>query len=142
MEDLPGVEFKKIKKLQIKETKIKKQIKKLTKNKDKPFIGGTMVFVDLAGNEYGRDVKNKDVQEERERNEINKSLLALKECIRALHLKKDYVGYRNSKLTMYLRKYLRGDDSKAIMISNIGSSQNYAKQTINTLQYSSLVAKA
>ena len=111
-------------------------------NKDRPEVGGTMVFVDLAGNEYGRDVKNKDVQEERERNEINKSLLALKECIRALHNKKEHVGYRNSKLTMYLRKYLSGQDSKAIMISNIGSSKEYAKQTINTLQYAQLVAKA
>eukprot|EP01084_Bolivina_argentea_P077657 140905_1 len=109
---------------------------------DKPHIGGTVVFVDLAGNEYGRDVKNKDAQEERERNEINKSLLALKECIRGLHNNKQHIGYRNSKLTMYLRKYLGGKDSKAIMISNIGSSQTYAKQTINTLQYSQLVAKA
>ena len=101
-----------------------------------------MVFVDLAGNEYGRDVKSKDNQEERERIEINKSLLSLKECIRALHNDKNYVGYRNSKLTMYLRKYLSGKGCKAIMISNIGSSKEYTKQTINTLQYSQLVAKA
>ena len=123
---------------------IQENLKRLTNDnrKDRGFIGGTMVFVDLAGNEYGRDVKNKDQQEERERNEINKSLLALKECIRALHNNKDYVGYRGSKLTMYLRTYLNGQDAKAIMIANIGSSQMYSKQSINTLHYSSLVAKA
>eukprot|EP01083_Nonionella_stella_P161376 528485_1 len=121
---------------------IKDKEERLCKDDKRLFVGGTMVFVDLAGNEYGRDVKSRDVQEERERNQINKSLLALKECVRALHNNKDYVGYRNSKLTMYLRRYLRGKGSKAIMISNIGPSQEYAKQTVNTLQYSQLVAKA
>ena len=122
--------------------RMEKMIEELQNNELRPYIGGKMVFVDLAGNEYGRDVKNKDLQEERERNEINKSLLSLKECIRGLHSNKEYIGYRNSKLTMYLRKYLSGKDSKAIMISNIGTSKNYSKQTINTLQYSQLVAKA
>eukprot|EP01084_Bolivina_argentea_P303137 523303_1 len=121
---------------------IKCNLKRLCNDKNRPFIGGIAVFVDLAGNEYGRDVKSKDIKEERERKEINKSLLSLKECIRALHNHKEYIGYRNSKLTMYLKKYLSGKDSKAIMISNIGTSQTYAKQTINTLQYSQLVAKA
>ena len=81
-------------------------------------------------------------QQEKERNEINKSLFALKECIRGLHNKKKRVPYRSSKLTMYLRKYLKGDGSKAIMITNIGPSKNFIKQTINTLQYCELVAKA
>eukprot|EP01083_Nonionella_stella_P062293 161995_1 len=121
---------------------IKGRLNSLRNDRDRAYVGGTMVFVDLAGNEYGRDVVNSSKQEERERKEINKSLMALKECIRGLHNKKAYVGYRNSKLTMYLRNYLRGEKSKAIMISNIGSSQEYAKQTINTLQYSQLVAKA
>eukprot|EP01083_Nonionella_stella_P247846 858862_1 len=48
---------------------IVENIKRLCNDGDKPWIGGTFVFVDLAGNEYGRDVKNKDVNEERERNE-------------------------------------------------------------------------
>eukprot|EP01083_Nonionella_stella_P092615 259308_1 len=121
---------------------IRDNLVKLCNDPTRPFVGGTAVFVDLAGNEYGRDVKNKDAQEEAERNEINKSLLALKECIRALHNNKGHIGYRNSKLTMYLKTYLSGEGSKAIMIANIGPSQNYAKQTINTLQYSGLVAKA
>eukprot|EP01083_Nonionella_stella_P008718 25195_1 len=121
---------------------IVENIKRLCNDGDKPWIGGTFVFVDLAGNEYGRDVKNKDVNEERERNEINKSLLALKECIRGLHDNKAHIVYRNSKLTMVLKRYLSGRDSRAIMIANIGSSQKYAKQTINTMQYTQLVAKA
>jgi hypothetical protein len=35
--------------------------------------------------------------------EINKSLLALKECIRALDNKSSHVPFRASKLTMVLR---------------------------------------
>merc|ERR1712083_670447 len=105
-------------------------IKEAENDKDKPYIGGKYVFVDLAGNEYGRDVKSKDQNEERERNEINQSLFALKECIRGLHDKKKRVPYRSSKLTMYLRRYLSGDGAKAIMITAIGPSKEFTKQTI------------
>eukprot|EP01084_Bolivina_argentea_P114682 204118_1 len=141
-EELGNGPKKSLKDAEKEEKIIKNKLNKLCNDKNRELIGGTAVFVDLAGNEYGRDVKSNNAQEQRERNEINKSLLALKECIRGLHKNKKHIVYRNSKLTMYLRKYLNGNDSKAIMISNIGSSQKYAKQTINTMQYSQLVAKA
>ena len=132
-----------IKKLEKEIKQVEARIEEILNDKDRPYIGGTMVFVDLAGNEYGRDAGlNENLQEQRERNEINQSLLALKECIRSLHSNKNHVGYRNSKLTMYLRKYLKGDTSNAIMISNVGSSANFEKQTSNTLKYTSLVANA
>jgi len=131
--------------------RLEKEIKKCEKNikqvlrdrsdRRKQCIGGTMCFVDLAGNEYGRDVTNKDREEERERNDINKSLLALKECIRALHNKRNHVGFRSSKLTRYLKEYLDGDNTHAIMINCIGSSKEYQKQSVNTLQYAALMAK-
>merc|ERR1711972_1135212 len=101
-----------------------------------------MVFVDLAGNEYGRDIGiEMDKQQEKERKEINKSLFALKECIRGLNSKKKRVPYRESKLTMYLRRYLAGE-SRAIMITNVGPSAQMRRQTLNTLKYCALVAKA
>merc|ERR1712129_219848 len=120
---------------------LKKRMDAIENDADKPYIGGRYVFVDLAGNEFGKDVTTKDQNEEKERNEINKSLFALKECIRGLHKKKKFIAYRGSKLTMYLRRYLNGDGSKAIMITNIGPSQQFTKQTINTLKYCQLVAK-
>ena len=116
----------------------------LMENSDK-CIGGTMVFVDLAGNEWGSDskkIKGDTGIQARERQEINKSLLSLKECVRALHLHKDHVPYRDSKLTMVLRPHLKGINSTAIMIANISPSQNHIQKTYNTLLYSQLVAKA
>merc|ERR1712154_441927 len=102
---------KKMKRLKDRIKELKKIINALENDKEKPYISGKYVFVDLAGNEYGRDVTTKDKNEEKERNEINKSLFALKECIRGLHDKKTHVPYRGSKLTMYLRKYLKGQGS-------------------------------
>ena len=108
-------------------------------------IGGSMVFVDLAGNEWGSEskkIKGDTGIQARERQEINKSLLSLKECVRALHIDKEHVPYRDSKLTMVLRDHLKGINSTAIMIANISPSQNHIQKTYNTLLYSQLVAKA
>lgn len=71
---------------------------------------------------------------------INKSLLALGNCINILYensrsggLQK-HVPFRDSKLTRILKESLIGN-SKTLMIANISpSSQNY-EDTLNTLKY-------
>ena len=58
-----------------------------------------MSFIDLAGSERGADTVNTNKQTKLDGAEINKSLLALKECIRALDLEKKHLPFRGSKLT-------------------------------------------
>ena len=68
---------------------------------------------------------------------INRSLLALANCINALGDKKKkgaYVPYRDSKLTRLLKDSL-GGRAKTVMIVAIGPSSVSFEETINTLKY-------
>ena len=60
---------------------------------------GKLSFIDLAGSERASDVNDNDRQTRIEGAEINKSLLALKECIRALDQNSKHVPFRGSTLT-------------------------------------------
>ena len=69
--------------------------------------------------------------------EINKSLLALKECIRAMDDNAFHVPFRASKLTLVLRDSFinKNGRSKIIMIACISPGSNSADHTLNTLRY-------
>jgi kinesin family member 2/24 len=72
--------------------------------KRKKTVFGRLNFIDLAGAERGKyQPMNFSKQDKIDSAEINKSLLALKECIRAIHLGKSHTPYRGSKLTLLLR---------------------------------------
>ena len=64
---------------------------------------GTFIIGDLAGSERAHDTQSNDKGRKVEGAEINKSLLALKECIRAMSQNKGHVPFRQSKLTLVLR---------------------------------------
>ena len=71
----------------------------LRENKGRKPLFGKFSLIDLAGNERGADTNSANRQTRMEGAEINKSLLALKECIRALDLDKKHTPFRGSKLT-------------------------------------------
>ncbi|KAJ4812429.1 Kinesin-like protein [Rhynchospora pubera] len=100
-------------------------------------LRGKLALVDLAGSERASET-NSGGQKLRDGANINKSLLALANCINALgkqHKKGlAYVPYRNSKLTRILKDGLSGN-SQTVMVATISPADDQYHHTINTLKY-------
>lgn len=101
-------------------------------------LHGKLSFIDLAGSERGADTVDTNKQTRIDGAEINKSLLALKECIRALDQSKGHKPFRGSKLTMVLKDSLVGR-CKTVMIGNISPTLGSCEHTLNTLRYADRV---
>lgn len=99
---------------------------------------GRISFIDLAGNERGADTLDCDRKTRMEGAEINKSLLALKECIRALGMGKSHVPFRGSVLTEVLRDSFLGN-SRTTMIATISPNASHCENSLNTLRYTQRV---
>ncbi|CAD7702002.1 unnamed protein product [Ostreobium quekettii] len=109
----------------------------IDENKDK--LIGKMSFIDLAGSERGADTFDNNRQTRMEGAEINKSLLALKECIRALDSDARHVPFRGSKLTAVLRDSFIGKEARTVMIANVSPNSMSVEHTLNTLRYADRV---
>ena len=76
----------------------------------------------------------------REGSNINKSLLALGNCINALADGSKYIPYRNSKLTRLLKDSI-GGNCRTVMIANVSPSSETFEDTFNTLKYADRAKK-
>ena len=95
-----------------------------------------LTLIDLAGSERAAYTNNKGLRL-REGANINKSLLALGNCINALSKKGSihkHIPYRDSKLTRIIKESFSGN-CKTIMIANMSPSIIYFEDTFNTLKY-------
>lgn len=108
------------------------------KNLKKLHSDSCMIFLDLAGSERGADRTFDNKKLYSEGSEINKSLLALKECIRGVKYKSEYLPFRHSKLTQILKNALTGN-SKTLLIATIATNRSNLNHTLNTLRYATRV---
>jgi hypothetical protein len=102
-------------------------------------------LIDLAGSERAATTKNTGIRLTEGAN-INKSLLALSNCITMLvekldkGLKSIHIPYRDSKLTRLLKDSL-GGNCRTVMIANVSPSSISYDDTNNTLKFADKAKK-
>ncbi|TGZ68900.1 hypothetical protein CRM22_004014 [Opisthorchis felineus] len=96
---------------------------------------GKLFLIDLAGSERASKTLNRG-KRMTEGAHINRSLLALGNCINALSdtSNRKFVNYRDSKLTRLLKDSLAGN-CRTVMIAHISPSSWQFDETCNTLVY-------
>jgi len=97
---------------------------------------GKLSLIDLAGSERASMTNNRGTRLIEGAN-INRSLLALANCINAL-VKHKFVPYRDSKLTRLLKDSL-GGNCTTIMITNTSPADFCYEDTQNSLKYANRV---
>lgn len=96
-------------------------------------------MIDLAGSERGSSTKCIG-QRFKEGASINKSLLALGNCINKLADGSKHIPYRDSNMTRILKDSL-GGNCRTVMIANISPSSLTYEDTYNTLKYAQRAQK-
>lgn len=106
-----------------------------TASLDQEHTFATFSIIDLAGSERAAATRNRGVTLNEGAN-INKSLLALGNCINALcdPRRRNHIPYRDSKLTRLL-KFSLGGNCKTVMIVCISPLSQHYDETLNTLKY-------
>ncbi|XBW35528.1 hypothetical protein QEN19_001103 [Hanseniaspora menglaensis] len=100
-------------------------------------LNKNFTIVDLAGSERASKAQNKGLRL-KEGAMINKSLLALANCINSLTSEggNKHVPFRDSKLTRLLKHVLTADDvTRTVMIACVSGILRNKDETLNTLMY-------
>ena len=98
------------------------------------FFGKTLRLLDLAGCEKAKASICKNKKEFKENGEINQSLFALKECIRALVQKKTHIPFRRSELTKILKQSFESSCMTYVM-GTISQNPVHVHTTLDVMNY-------
>jgi kinesin family member 2/24 len=91
-------------------------------------------IIDLAGSEKAVNNICSNRIQMRENANINKSIMVLKECIRSVKQKQQYIPYRQSSLTKILKDTFL-NNSASIVIATLSPELRNVGDTLNTLSY-------
>jgi len=107
-----------------------------------PGTKGVLTLIDLAGSERRGDSLWHSKERQQESAEINASLFALKECVRARASNNSRVPFRNHSLTRILRESFERDGARLCVIACISPNATDTEHTIETLRFAaSIVGK-
>merc|ERR1712178_645313 len=88
----------------------------------------------MGGSERKEDSSHHTAERQREGAEINSSLHALKECIRALSSGAQHVPYRMSNLTRILRDSFTRPDARLTVVATVAPGCSDAEHSVATLR--------
>jgi kinesin family protein 2/24 len=106
--------------------------------RNKKSTSGLLTLVDCAGSERKEDSMYHDKERQRESTEINASLYALKECVRARALaakgKNVQIPFRSSSLTKVLMESFVRTDAHLAVIATVSPIPTDTEHSISTLR--------
>jgi len=107
---------------------------------------GTLRFVDLAGSERNYETQKMTGQQHRDFVEINKSLMALKECFRQhaeiLRKRPGRPAYRASQLTQVLRSCFTDPEHRTLICAMVSPTATDLLHSTNSLMQVTRMSKA
>mmetsp|Transcript_48222 Transcript_48222/g.89807 ORF Transcript_48222/g.89807 Transcript_48222/m.89807 type:complete len:555 (-) Transcript_48222:761-2425(-) len=100
---------------------------------------GVLRLVDLAGSERNYETTQMTAGQHRDSAEINKALMALKDCFRA-NAKGVRAPYRNSRLTQVLKACFTVPTHQTVVVATVSPAPTDLTHTVNTLEHVSFMA--
>lgn len=104
-------------------------------------VEGVLTLVDLAGSEHRIDSMYHGKERRKETSQINASLMALKECIRARSIgaSTGQHVYRKSKLTLALKNSFALPSARTIVIATVSPASKDTEHSLNTLRHACIM---
>lgn len=100
---------------------------------------GVLTLIDLAGSERRGDSLYHSQERQKESAEINASLFALKECVRARASNSSRVPFRNHNLTKLLRESFERDGARLCVIAAVSPNATDTEHSVETLRFATAI---